>query len=102
MDIRVDSKEYVKATIAVDHDLTGKVIQVALPATGVAPSTWFTATVTSLVEAPTGTWTATYRIIVGPGGDVTLTVGTYDWTVRVTDTPEIPVRKAGTIVATLT
>lgn len=102
MDIRVDSKEFVKSTIAVDHDLTGKVIEVALPATGVAPTVWFTATVTDVTQAPVGTWTATYRITVGPGGTVTLTVGTYDWTVRVQDTPEIPVRKAGTIVATLT
>lgn len=102
MNIRTDSTEYIKSTITVDHDLTGKTIQVALPAAGVVPTTWFNSTVTDVTEAPTGIWTATYRLLVGPaGGALVLTEGTFDWTVKVTDTPEVPVRKAGTVVATL-
>lgn len=100
MNIRADSTEYVKSTVSVDHNITGKAIQVALPATNAVPSAWITAEVLGTVSNA-GVWTSTYRILVGPtGGDVTLSVGTYDWTVKIIDTPEVPVRKSGVVVVT--
>lgn len=104
MNIRTDSTEYVYSTVTADHDLTGKTIEVALPVAGTAPDTWYAATVTNVVEnASTASWTATYRILVGPsGGLLTLGAGTYDWTFRLTDSPEQPVRKTGSVIATTT
>lgn len=98
MNIRADSTEFVKSTVSVDHDITGKAIQVALPVANAAPSTWYNAEVLGTNNVG-GVWTSTYRILIGPsGGDVTLAAGTYDWTVKVIDTPEVPVRKAGVVV----
>lgn len=103
MDIRTDSLEYIYSSVTADHDLTGKTIEVALPATGVSPSVWYAATVTSVTNNGNGTWTAVYRLLVGPaGGALTLTAGTYDWTFRLTDSPEKPVRKTGLVIATTT
>jgi hypothetical protein len=53
-------------------------------------------------ETDSTTTPATYyaRCLVGTGGTVALTDGTYDVWVRVTDSPEIPVRKAGRLVVT--
>jgi hypothetical protein len=100
MNIRADSTEYVKSTISVDHDITGKSIQVALPTTNTSPSTWVDAEVLGTVS-DAGIWTSTYRILIGPAaGDITLTAGTYDWTVKVIDSPEVPVRKSGVVVVT--
>lgn len=95
--IRPDSTEYVTATVTADHDITGDTIEVALPVSGVAPVTWIGADVLSVVEV-SGKWVATYRILVGPAsGDVSLEAGTYDWILRVTDSPEVPVRKVDTV-----
>lgn len=100
MNIRADSTEYVKSTVTVDHDISTADISVALPVTGVAPSVWFLAEVTGTSNVG-GNWTSTYRILVGPaGGAVALTAGTYDWTVKIEDNPEVPVRKAGVVVVT--
>lgn len=102
MNIRADSTEYVKSTVSVDHDITGKTIQVALPAANTAPTTWVDAEVLSTTSDGAGTWTSTYRILLGPAsGDITLSAGTYDWTVKVVDTPEVPVRKSGVVVVTV-
>lgn len=96
--IRPDSTEYVTATVTADHDLTGVAIEVALPVAGVAPATWIAADVLSVAEGAAGKWVATYRILVGPAsGDVALEAGTYDWILRVTDSPEVPVRKVDTV-----
>lgn len=100
MDIRVDSTEWIYGTVTADHDLTGVSIEVALPATGVAPSTWYEATVTDVAQTASNRWVATYRLLVGPaGGEVTLSAGTYDWIFKLTDSPEVPVRKTGTVTA---
>lgn len=100
MNIRADSTELATATVSVDHDITGKTIQVSLPATGQPTSTWVTADVLGTVNNA-GVWTSTYQILIGPeDGDIELAVGTYDWTVKVIDTPEVPVRKSGVVVVT--
>lgn len=100
MDIRADSTEFIYATVTADHDLTGASLHVALPSTGSAPSTWYEATVTDAVQISTSPtkYKVTYRLLVGPsGGAVTLTAGSYDWVLRVTDSPEQPIRKTGTV-----
>lgn len=98
MTIRADSTEYVTATVTTDHDITGDVIEVATPAKGAAPETWTATSVLSVTEGTPGKWTATYRLLMGPaGGDIALAAGSYDWVVRVQDTPEVPVRKVDTI-----
>jgi hypothetical protein len=99
MKIRIDSTEFIYGTVTADHDLAEANIEVALPVTGEPPQTWYTAAITEVVTG-TDTWTATYRLLVGPEGSVELSVGKYDWTFRLTDTPEVPVRKAGTVEAT--
>jgi len=102
MRIRPDSTEYATATVTADHDITGKGIEVALPVSGEAPATWTAADVLSVVQSLPGRWTATYRVLVGPvGGAFTLEAPKhYDWTVRITDTPEVPVFRAGHIHVT--
>lgn len=101
MEIRADSTEYVTATITSNADLTANTIEVALPETGVDPVTFLLAEVVSSVSQGTGKYLTTYRLLLGPGGAKTLAKGTtYDWIVRITDTPEVPVRAAGTVTAT--
>ncbi|MGH3500282.1 MAG: hypothetical protein ACRDQA_05180 [Nocardioidaceae bacterium] len=90
------STEYVTASVTAQVDITGSVINVALPSKGVEPVTWLTTEVTSVVQA-SGKWTATYRVLVGPVGDVTLVAGKYDWWRKVTDNPEVPVANVGTL-----
>lgn len=100
MDIRTDSTEFIYATVTSDHDLTGTTIEVALPTTGVTPTTWYTATITDVAPIKADRWVTTYRLLVGPSaGAVTLTAGTYDWVFRLTDSPEVPIRKTGTVTA---
>lgn len=99
LSMRADTLEYATAKITADHDITGKTIEVSLPATGNAPSTWVAADVVD-VSPISGKWTATYRVLIGPAGDFTLTPGIYDWTLRLTDTPEVPVRKVDQLTIT--
>jgi hypothetical protein len=40
------------------------------------------------------------RLLVGPGGGHVLPVGTYSVWVKVTDDPEVPVKRAGVVVVT--
>ncbi|MGH3099271.1 MAG: hypothetical protein ACRDMV_25100 [Streptosporangiales bacterium] len=100
MKIPAVSTEYVYSTITADHDITGDTAEVAAPLKAAAPSTWTSATVTGVADNGDGTWTATVRILLGSDGDMTLTAGTYDYWLRLTDTPEKPARNAGPIQVT--
>lgn len=105
MNIRTDSTEYIYSSVTADHDLTGKVIEVGLPVKNEAVTTWYDAEVTGVSQTSSSParWTATFRLLIGPGGGVTtLSEGSYDFTMRLTDSPEIPVRKAGSVSVTLT
>lgn len=102
--MRADSTEFATATITADHDISAATVEVALPPANVAPMTWYSATKLGTVQVGTK-WTCTYRILLGPASGVTtLSAGSYDWTVRLTDTPgpEVPVRKAGSVMVTAT
>lgn len=100
LSMRADTLEYATATITADHDITGKTIEVSLPAAGNAPSTWVAADVVDVTPVAGDRYIAKYRILIGPAGQITLTPGSYDWTVRLTDTPEIPVRKVDVLTIT--
>lgn len=92
------STEYASATVTANKDITGDAIQLSFPVKGDQPSVWTTATVLGVVPN-SGTWTATYQILIGPAsGDVSFTVGTYDAYVKITDSPEVPVRKFDTLL----
>jgi len=88
--------EYVRVAIDAGVDPTSDTVQMAFPATGVAPITgdWKSAT----WETVSGVYYA--RCLVGPGfgGVVTLTAGAlYDVYVKVADNPETVVRNTGAL-----
>lgn len=102
MEIRSDSTEYAVATVSADHDLTDTSIDVALPSTGTDPVEWHAAEIQQVTVDTDDHSTVVYRLLLGPSdiGSVVLAEGTYDWIVRVTDAPEVVIRKAGTITVT--
>jgi hypothetical protein len=96
------SLEYVQVAISAEEagtavDPTADTVQMAFIAGATAPVTgdWKTA---SWTTDPT-TYPPTYRAqcLVGPSGTVTLAAGTWTVWVKVTDSPEIPVKRAGQI-----
>jgi hypothetical protein len=99
---RIDStsKEYVRVPVeATNNGLvvnpTADTVEMAFPAVTVDPAggDWKAATwETDSTGTPVRYWA---RCLVGPGGTVTLAVGLYDVWVRITDAPEIPVKKSG-------
>lgn len=94
------STEYVRVQVTASSagavvNPTSDTIQFAFPATTVQPSVWYSGS----WETISGVYYA--RCLVGPtGGVVTLTVGnSYDVWVKITDSPEVPVRKVTTLTA---
>lgn len=96
------SLEYVRVPIAAKEAgvaivPTADVVRMAFTAADVDPVTldWQV----SAWESDTSTIPTTYlaRCLVGPAGTITLTVGVYDVWVKITDSPEIPARRAGTL-----
>lgn len=108
MTIRADSLEYVTGEVIGDHDISADTVEVSVPLTTTNPVTYYPATVLGTVQSvdpvtDTDIWTLTYRVLVGPGAAADITIpanGSYDWTVRVTDDPEIVVMLADTIKVT--
>lgn len=95
---RVDSRDWVYGTFVTNHDITGVPVEVALPLAGQPPTTsdWRSAVVLSVEPIPlTTNFQVIFRVLVGPGGQVQLDAKQYDWTVRITDGAERPVRRAG-------
>lgn len=81
------SKEYILISVTADVVVTDDPVAWAFTDPGVDPSAW-----------TAGDWAGSRaRILVGPGGSVTLTKGLRDVWLKVTDSPEIPVRKVGQI-----
>ena len=92
--IAAGSTMYVKVPISATSagnpiTLTADAVAIAFTTPGGTPATWFT-----------GTWegTGTARVLVGPGGALTLTPGTYWVWVKVTDNPEIPAEQVGILI----
>ncbi len=87
-------------------DPTDDTVEIALPAIGVDPTDGDDQS-DPVIESDwtSGGWDTVddeffARILVGPDGDIELGVGDYDIYVRITDTPEIPVIRAGVLHVT--
>ena len=93
------STEYVKVPVAAVvngavFNPTVDTVQMAFPVRGATPVSgdWKAAS----WETITGAYYA--RCLVGPtGGTIALVVGIYDVWVKVTDSPEVPARRAGQV-----
>jgi hypothetical protein len=99
--IRHDSLEYLPVRVTgfragEVYNPTTDTVKVALPVTDIEPVTddWNDAT----WETVDDDYFA--RLLVGPGGAVTLVAGDYDILVKVGATPEIPVLRAGLLRVT--
>jgi hypothetical protein len=96
------SLEYVRVPVQATENgvlvnISGDSVQMAFPATGVAPVTgdWKGASWETDPTVVPNVYFA--RCLVGPGGAVVLGAGTYDVWLKITDNPEIPTRKAGQV-----
>lgn len=90
----------VSATVAGRHvDISADTVAMAFPVADALPLTgdWKTASWETVGSRPTSYLA---RCLVGPGGTVTLTAGTFDIWVRVADSPEVPARKVDRLVVT--
>lgn len=83
------TREYVKTTVTTSVSVTGDTVEFAFPNQYEAPTAW-----TEGEWVPGTTYDARLLVSgVGKGGDVELPAGAYDCWIRVTDNPEIPVRR---------
>ena len=96
------SLEYVRVQVTAlksgsSVNPTGDVVQMAFTGVGVLPVSgdWKTA---SWETTPQNAYYA--KCLVGSGGAVTLAAGRYDIWVKVTDSPEVPVKLAGQLLVT--
>lgn len=89
------STEYIRAPVIATEagaavNPTSDTVEMAFPAEGEAPADWVAA---SWETAGTIHFA---RCHVGPdGGDIELDAGLYDVYVKITDSPEVPVKKSG-------
>jgi len=94
------STEYVRVSIGAGVDPTSDNVQMAFPATGVAPETSDWKSATWETDSTTSPPTYYARCLVGPGsgGLITLTAGgIYDVYVKIADNPETVVRNTGAL-----
>ena len=92
--IKQESLEYLPVKVAsfklgAPYNPTSDVVQIALPVINTAPTTYKDATWQTVDNEYIA------EILVGPGGDFDLTVGDYDIIIKITDSPEVPVLRAG-------
>jgi hypothetical protein len=97
--ISVLTLEYVTMPVSavingVAYDPHNDAVVMAFPVRGVNPVSgdWKAA---SWESDGAGGWRA--RCLVGPGGAVQLSAGSYDAWVKITDNPEVPVRRVGVL-----
>lgn len=76
----------VDAATGLPADLSGDLVEYAFPAVGAKP-------VVGDWRAAVWTGPDLAGLLLGPTGGTVLAVGSYDWWVRVTDSPEVPARK---------
>ena len=89
---------YVTAVVTcLKGDPTTDTVQMAFiaPGTDPQPTDWKTATWDTTVTLGANQYMA--QCLVGPGGTVQLAVGSYQYFVKVTDNPEIPILPVGMI-----
>lgn len=90
------STEYLHGPVTASVTLDTQPVQVAF----VTPSSATPSDATSWVDAEwegTAGTTRTWRVLIGPGTSSPLPAGAYGVWVRITDTPEVPVRKHDTL-----
>lgn len=92
------SLQYVQAQVQAmvqgePYNPTADSVAFAFTANGVSPSMWTAGSWDGTSPRSNGTYVA--QVLVGPGGAVTLPVGTYTMWLQVTDSPEIPVISVG-------
>jgi len=99
------SKEYVRVRMSARNNgavvnPTADTVEMAFTLNDAEPTSpdWKSASWETDANTEPDTYYA--RCLVGPGGTVTLADGTYRVWVRVTDSPEIPVKKCGLLVIT--
>ena len=100
------SLQYVQAAVTAtvsgsSYNPTSDPVQFAFMA-GTAqpgPSDWKTGSWDGTALRPSGN-SYTAQVLVGPGGTVTLPVGTYTMWVKITDSPEVPVIQVGILQVT--
>lgn len=92
--------EYVMALVSIKKsgvfvNPTSDIIQMAFPVVGSPPVTWLDGS----WETDNSTGTPRYyaRCLIGPGGEAELAVDDYEVFMKVTDDPEVPVRKLGVL-----
>lgn len=89
----VPVSEQVNDSIA---DPTGDVVEFAFTTGyGVTPSVWHTGNWDSTLIQ--GIW-YNAKCLIGPSSSVNLAAGTYTVWIRVTSSPEVPVRQSGTLI----
>ncbi len=93
LQISVASTQFVLVPVSelAGSDPTSDTVTMAFPITGVDPTVFYTAswlTVSGIYYA---------RCLVGPAGAATLAIGYFDVYVKVSDSPETPVLRAGTL-----
>jgi len=91
------SREYVYWDVTTENDILNATAEVALLMSGIDPVEidWVAATI--LGDLTTG---FTIRLLVsgtGNGGDIELAAGDFQAWIRITDTPERPVRRPGVV-----
>ena len=79
---------------------TADTVTMAFTAAGVDPVPGDYKTSTWETDATTTPSTYYARCLVGPAGTVALAAGTYEVWVKITDSPEVPVKRSGTLVVT--
>ena len=105
LSLSVLSLEYVLVPVSAKEngvavDISGDVVALAFTLQDVAPLSGDWEAATWETDATTTPDTYLAKCLVGPGGAATLSAGTYDVYVKVTDSPEIMVRKAGNLEVT--
>ena len=99
------SKEYVRVRVVAEAsgvavNPTADVVEMAFISGDTEPTSPDWKSASWETDATTDPDTYYARCLVGPGGTVTLADGLYQVWVRVTDSPEIPVKKSGQLQVT--
>lgn len=94
------STEYLYVTVTAPADPTGSTIQFAIVAPGVEPSSWTSGAWHTAATSSTRGYTATAKILVGPAGSIVTSDGSWRVWVKVSASPDVPVRDVGQLVVT--
>jgi hypothetical protein len=97
------SLEYIRASVKATAsgspvNPTGDPVAMAFTTGSAEPGNWVTASWDGSSPRSDGSYVA--QCLVGPGGDAVLVVGSYSIWLKVTDSPEVPVRNVGLLTIT--